>query len=159
MMPFDISRLRGVKNFGLTELFFSVIPQYFAVHSSILRWYQVNLSFSSHGLQARDELIRGYLHTAWYSVQSPIDPTRPLKVRELLTCARAYSDARDHIFVTQFRSSLSLSGLVESVSDLTEYPEVWGYPRSISSLACILSEENDRLASHLCRIDKRTAKY
>ena len=90
MVPFGTSRPGGIKNFGLTELFLLIIPQYFAVLLSILRWYAANLSFPSHGLQARDELFLEYPRKASYSVKSAIVSTKTLKLRELLTRARAY---------------------------------------------------------------------
>jgi hypothetical protein len=96
MVPFGTSRPEGVKNFGLTELVLSVIPQYVAVRLSSVRCYEANLSFSAHGLQARDEIFVEYPHTSRYPIKSAIISTKTPKLRELLVCARAYSDAGDH---------------------------------------------------------------
>ena len=74
------------------------------------------------------------------------ETTSPQRASEL--CDKSLWSPASEYAPTHARSSMSLSGFVKTVANLTEYREVWGYSRNISSLAYKPREENDRLASY-----------
>jgi hypothetical protein len=95
-LPFGTSRRERVKNSGTTKLFLTIIPHYFVLLLSILRWYEANLSLSSHLLQARGKIFLEYSNASQWLCEIGYYFPGSTQARELLGRSRAYPDVGDH---------------------------------------------------------------